>query len=81
MLFMPTIFLFFKENGLDLHDIMVIQAIYSITIALIEIPSGYTADVLGRKNSMIIGTFFGFVGMVIYTFASGFWDKNSSSLG
>lgn len=70
---MPTIFLFFKENGLDLHDIMVIQAIYSISIALIEIPSGYVADVLGRKNSMVIGTFFGFIGMVIYTFASGFW--------
>lgn len=73
MLFMPTIFLFFKENGLDLHDIMVIQAIYSVTIALIEIPSGYAADVLGRKNSMVIGTFFGFAGMLIYTFASGFW--------
>lgn len=73
MLFMPTIFLFFKDNGLDLHDIMVIQAIYSITIALIEIPSGYVADVLGRKNSMIIGTFFGVLGMIIYTISYGFW--------
>lgn len=73
MLFMPTIVLFFKDNGLNLEEIMTIQAIYSITIALIEIPSGYVADVLGRKNSMIIGTFFGFIGMFIYSFAEGFW--------
>lgn len=73
MLFMPTVVLFFQENGMDLQDIMVLQAIYSVTIALIEIPSGYMADVLGRKNSMIVGTTFGFLGMIIYTFSFGFW--------
>lgn len=73
MLFMPTIYLFFKENGMDIQDIMVLQAIYSITIAVIEVPSGYVADVLGRKNSMIVGTAFGFFGIVIYAFSFGFW--------
>lgn len=73
MLFMPTIYLFFKENGMDIQDIMILQSIYSITIAVIEVPSGYVADVLGRKKSMIIGTFFGFLGIVIYAFSFGFW--------
>lgn len=73
MLFMPTIVLFFQENGLALFDIMLLQAIYSVTIALLEIPSGYAADVLGRKNAMIIGTFLGLVGIVIYAFNYGFW--------
>ena len=73
MLFMPIIVLFFQENGLTLFDIMVLQAIYSVTIAMLEIPSGYVADVLGRKNSMIIGTFFGLAGIVIYSFSYGFW--------
>lgn len=73
MLFMPTIVLFFQENGLDLFDIMLLQAIYSVTIALLEIPSGYAADVLGRKNAMVIGTFLGLVGIVIYAFNYGFW--------
>jgi MFS family permease len=73
MLFMPTIVLFFQENGLELFDIMLLQAIYSVTIATLEIPSGYAADVMGRKNSMIIGTFFGLVGMIVYAFSSGFW--------
>ncbi len=73
MLFMPTIVLFFQENGLALFDIMLLQAIYSVTIALLEIPSGYVADVLGRKNSMVIGTFFGLLGIIVYAFSFGFW--------
>lgn len=70
---MPTIYLFFQENGMDIQDIMVLQAIYSITVATIEIPSGYVADVLGRKKSMVIGTGFGFLGIVIYSITYGFW--------
>lgn len=73
MLFMPTIVLFFQENGLDLFEIMLLQAIYSVAIAVLEIPSGYAADVLGRKSAMIIGTFLGFIGIVIYSFSFGFW--------
>jgi MFS family permease len=72
MLFMPIIWLFYKENGLNIKDMFLIQGIYSITIAVIEIPSGYVADVLGRKNSIVIGTFFGVLGMVAYSFSYGF---------
>lgn len=72
MLFMPIIWLFYEENGLTIADLFIIQSIYSVAIALIEIPSGYVADVLGRKNSMIIGMFLGFIGMIIYSFSFGF---------
>ncbi len=69
---MPIIWLFYEENGLTITDLFVIQAIYSVTIALIEIPSGYLADVLGRKKSMVIGTFFGFLGILTYSLSFGF---------
>ncbi|MFB0924456.1 MAG: MFS transporter [Vicingaceae bacterium] len=72
MLFMPIIWLFYEENGLTIADLFIIQSIYSVTIAVIEIPSGYVADVLVRKNSMIIGMFFGFIGMVVYSLSFGF---------
>lgn len=70
---MPTIVLFFQENSLELFDIMLLQAIYSVTIAVLEIPSGYAADVMGRKNAMVIGMFFGLLGIIIYAFSYGFW--------
>ena len=69
---MPIIYLFYEENGLSISDLFVIQSIYSVTIALIEIPSGYLADVLGRKNSLIIGTFFSFLGILTYSLSYGF---------
>ncbi|MFT5453421.1 MAG: MFS family permease [Enterobacterales bacterium] len=72
MLFMPIIWLFYADNGLTITDLLVIQSIYSITIAIIEIPSGYVADVLGRRKSLIIGTFCGVIGMSIYAFSYSF---------
>jgi MFS family permease len=72
MLFMPIIWLFYEANGLTIRDLFVIQSIYSVTIVLIEIPSGYIADVFGRKNSMVVGTFFSFLGVLTYTLSFGF---------
>jgi len=72
MLYMPILWLFYEENGLTISDLFIIQSIYSVTIALIEIPSGYVADIFGRKNSMVVGTFFGFIGMLTYSYSFGF---------
>ena len=56
MVFMPVIVLFYQSNGLNLRQVMTINAIYSLTAALFEIPSGYFSDRFGRKNSIILGT-------------------------
>ena len=34
---MPIIVIFFKENGLSLTQIMILQSVYSLTVALTEI--------------------------------------------
>jgi len=72
MLIMPIIWLFYEDNGLTITDLFLIQSIYSLTIALIEIPSGYVADILGRRHAIILGTFFAVVGMSIYSISSDF---------
>jgi MFS family permease len=73
MLFMPIIVLFFQENGLEMQDILTLQAIYSVTIVLLEIPSGYLADVMGRKTTLIMGTILGFFGFAVYSISYDFW--------
>jgi len=80
MLFMPIIWLFYKENGLTVKDLFIIQAINSLLVAITEIPSGYVADVLGRKNSLIIGTFFGCLGFIIYSLSFSFEGFLSATL-
>lgn len=72
MLTMPIIVLFYTNNGLSLNQVFILQAIYSVSIVALEIPSGYFADVLGRKNSIIAGTIMGFCGFLIYSLSYGF---------
>ena len=73
MLSMPIIILFFKENGLSLTEIMVLQGAYSLTVALFEVPSGYLADLFGRKACIVFSTIFSFVGFLFFCFFSGFY--------
>ena len=73
MLTMPIIVLFFREHGLSMKDVMVLQAIYSISVVVMEIPSGYLADVWGRKKTLLLGSVLGTSGFVIYSFSFDFY--------
>ena len=72
MLFMPFMIPFYQDNGLTLSDISILKAIYSIAIVILEIPSGYLADILGRKRTLIIGSVLGFMGFFTYSLSYGF---------
>jgi MFS family permease len=50
----PIIVLFWQDNGLSMAQIMILQSIYSILVVVLEIPTGYIADIYGRKKSLII---------------------------
>ena len=54
-LVMPIIVLFYKECGLDLADIFILKSVYSIAMVSLEIPTGYLADVWGRRNCLFLG--------------------------
>ncbi len=72
MLIMPVIVLFYKENGLSMQDIMVLQALYSLSLLLFEVPSGYFSDTIGRRNSLITGTVICTLGFLIYSLSHTF---------
>jgi MFS family permease len=72
-LVMPVVVLFYQDNGMGMHGILVLKAIYSIAIVLMEIPSGWMADVWGRKKTLILGSILGSAGFLIYSFSYGFW--------
>jgi len=73
MLTMPILFLFYRENGLTTQDLFWLKAVYSFSIVVLEVPSGYLGDVWGRKASLILGSLLGFAGFALYCLASGFW--------
>lgn len=72
MLIMPIVALFYAENGLDSLAIYTLQAAYSISVAILEIPSGYMADIIGRRTTLILGSVLGTLGFVVLSFSGSF---------
>ena len=72
MIVMPIIVLFFEKHGLSITQIMILQATYSFSVALFEIPSGFFADIYGRRLSLVYGSILTFIGYLIFSFFSGF---------
>lgn len=65
--------LYYQDCGLSAHESFLLKAIYSVVIIVLEIPSGYLADKMGRKNTLVIGAVMGVVGMLVYASLEGFW--------
>lgn len=74
MVYMPIVVLFIQSNGLNLREVMLVNAIYSISVAFFEIPSGYFSDRLGRKNSIVLGTLFITAQFGAYSLSYDFWS-------
>jgi MFS family permease len=69
----PVITLFWKDEiGMSFTAIMVLQAIFSATIVLFEFPSGYVADRVGYRASLLIGASFWTMGYVVYAIGTTF---------
>jgi len=62
----PILLPFFESNGLSMTQIFVTESAYLFTFLLLEIPSGYLSDIIGRKKTLIIGSLFMPLGMLTY---------------
>jgi MFS family permease len=73
MLTMPILMLYYKDNGFTDAQAFQLKACYSIAIVIFEVPSGYFADVLGRKMTLVVGAVMGTLGFLIYSVTDGFF--------
>ena len=58
---------------MSLADIMVLQAIFGLAVVLFEFPSGYVADRVGYRWSLLVSTTLLMAGWLLYTRAESFW--------
>jgi MFS family permease len=72
-LVMPVVVLFYQDNGMGMHEIFILKSIYSLAIVVFELPSGWLADVWGRKKTLLLGAVLGSAGFLMYSFSYGFW--------
>jgi MFS family permease len=73
ILVMPAIVPVYRAAGLSATEIMLVQAIFSSAGLLFEIPSGYLADVAGRRRALLLGSVAQALAFAAYGFARGFW--------
>jgi MFS family permease len=69
----PILIPFYKSHGMSATQILTIQAAYSLSQLLLEIPSGYLSDCIGRRRTLIAAATLLFAGVCIYAFSSDFW--------
>lgn len=73
LVIIPIAVPFFQSKGLDMQDVFVLQALFGLVVLLTEVPSGYLADLFGRKQTLVAGAAFAAIGHSCLLFAEGFW--------
>lgn len=56
MAWLPVFFLYFSEQ-LTLSEVLMLEAAYYIAVVVLEVPSGYMSDVIGRRKTLLLSCF------------------------
>lgn len=65
MAWLPIFFLFFSEY-LTLKEVLFLEAIYYISVVVLEVPSGYFSDMIGRKSTLIISSLLFLIAYILF---------------
>jgi len=71
-LIVPVLIPYYMSHGLSSTQVFVIQASYALSVLLFEVPSGYLADVAGRRTTLILGAVLMPLGFGLYAFSGRF---------
>ncbi len=65
----PVFTILFLDFGLTLEQFAILNAVWAITIVLLEVPSGALADTIGRRNLVVLSAFIMVAEMLLIAFA------------
>jgi MFS family permease len=74
MVVVPVFVPLLQGHGLSMSQVLQTQALFALTIALLEVPSGYIADMWGRKNAILAGSGLNALGFFSLLWADSFVD-------
>lgn len=70
LLIAPILIPFYQYNRLGAFAFYLSQSAYALTVFIMEVPSGYLADVVGRRNTLRLGAFLYPFGFLFYAAGS-----------
>jgi MFS family permease len=74
MVVIPVFVPLVQGYGLSMAQVLETQALFAATVALFEVPSGYVADIWGRKRAVLLGSFLNGLGFLSLLWADGYVD-------
>ncbi len=74
MVVVPIFVPLLQGHGLSMSEVLQTQALFALTIAVCEVPSGYIADIWGRKNAILVGSALNALGFFSLLWADSFVD-------
>ena len=66
----PVFFLYFSSK-VTLDQVLLLEAVYYICVVILEVPSGYLSDWLGRRVTLIVSSVCALLCYVMFTMADG----------
>ena len=72
LLFWQAIWFLYFQNRLSAADAIVLYAVYDIATTVLEVPSGYMSDRLGRRITLITAALAGALGMALLAVGDSF---------
>ncbi|MEP5764347.1 MAG: MFS transporter [Halieaceae bacterium] len=74
MVVIPVFVPLLQGYGLSMAQVLQTQALFALTVALLEVPSGYIADLWGRRRAILVGSLLNAVGFFSLLWADDFGD-------
>ncbi len=68
----PVFFLYFSSK-ISIDQVLVLEAIYYICVVLLEVPSGYLSDLLGRRITLIASSVCALFSYIVFVVADNFF--------
>ncbi len=66
LVLMPIIVPFFQSKGIGMSGVYLLQSVFAATVFVMEIPSGYISDLLGRKNTLVVSSILKGIGFTLF---------------
>ena len=74
MVINPVFVPLLQGHDLSMNQVLQTQALFALTIALFEVPSGYIADIWGRRRAILLGSICFAIGFLYLLGADSFVD-------
>lgn len=74
LIIMPIFVPLMESYGLSMQQTMMLQSVFAGTTLILELPSGYIADLFGRKHTLMVGYLLAGLGFSQVVWADTFWE-------